>query len=107
MADNKQRARGSADDVERREAPKGAPDGTPLATTTPKAQDPGPDVSNADIDLGAVSADAAHSTYVENPDPNPNELRPAPGPSTVQVLGVPSEDAPGRSAEGNTFEETR
>src|SRR4051812_7333448 len=91
-------------DVTRTEAPKGAPEGTPRAVTTPKAKDPGPDVSNADIDLSTVSADSAFSTYHENPDPNPNDLRPAPGPSTIQVLGVPSE---GQDATANPIEEAR
>lgn len=62
----------------------------PRAVQTPKGADPGPDVSNADIDLTAVSFDAGDSTYHENPDPNPLDLYPAPGPSTVQVLGQPS-----------------
>lgn len=65
--------------------------GTKVTTAT--GAKPGPDVSNADIDLMAVSADAAFSTYHENPDPNPDDLRPPPGPSTIQVLGTPEEGA--------------
>lgn len=75
--------------VERAE---GAPDAAPLSVTTPKYQEPGPDVSNADVDLARVSADAAHSEYVVNPDPNPNGEFPPPGPSVIQVLGLPSEE---------------
>jgi hypothetical protein len=86
--------RGETGDVERREfSDEERPsDSAPLATTRPKGQAPGPDVSHADVDLQSLSLDAADSTYHENPDPNPDELRPAPGPSTVQVLGTPSED---------------
>jgi hypothetical protein len=62
----------------------------PRAVQRPATANPGPDVSNADIDLAAVSLDAGDSTYHDNPDPNPNDLYPAPGPSTVQVLGQPS-----------------
>lgn len=54
---------------------------------------PGPDVSNADIDLASVSADSGFSTIHENPDPNPDGLRPAPGRSVIEVLGVPEEGA--------------
>lgn len=85
----------SESDVIRTRAPKGAPDGTPISTTRRAYADPGVDVSNADVDLAAVSLDSSASTYVENPDPNPQDLRPAPGPSTVQVLGTGSDVAPG------------
>lgn len=76
--------------------------GAPLATQRSATADPAPDVSNADIDLAAVSFDTGHSTHMENPDPNPNDLRPAPGPSAIEVLGVPSEDPT-----ENAFEATR
>lgn len=72
----------------------------PMATQRPKMADPGPDVSNADIDLNAVSLDTGHSEHVPNPDPNPNELRPAPGPSVIEVLGTPSEDPVENKFEG-------
>lgn len=62
----------------------------PRAVSTPGTEKPGPDVSNANIDLAAVSLDAGDSTYHANPDPNPDDLYPAPGPSVVQVLGPPS-----------------
>jgi hypothetical protein len=94
------------DDVTRQARSKDAPEGAPLHVDTPAHAEPGPDVSNADIDLQSVSADAAHSTYVPNPDPNPQGLHPAPGPSTIQVLGVP--DAKAKTDDpSNTFEETR
>jgi hypothetical protein len=73
------------------ERPEGAPSGAPLTVTTPKGAQPGPEVSNADVDLAKVSLDAAHSTTVPNPDPNPLGLVPAPGPSQIEVHGVPSE----------------
>jgi hypothetical protein len=76
--------------------------GAPLATQRPAMADPAPDVSNADIDIQSVSLDTGHSTHIENPDPNPNDLRPAPGPSAIEVLGVPSEDPT-----ENAFEATR
>lgn len=95
---------GDEPEVERTERgeDEGPSQGAPLATTRPKMAEPGPDVSNADIDLNAVSLDAGHSTYHANPDPNPDDLRPAPGPSTLQVLGVGDEDPV-----ENKFEETR
>lgn len=74
-------------EVNRREAGDDVVPGTPRAVTTPKYAEPGVDVSNADLNMSEVSAIAEHSTYVENPDPNPAGLRPAPGRSTVQVLG--------------------
>jgi hypothetical protein len=77
-------------------------EGAPLATQRAATREPGIDVSNAEIDIQGVSLDAGHSTYHENPDPNPFDLRPAPGPSTVQVLGVPSGDPV-----ENVAEETR
>jgi hypothetical protein len=76
-------------------APKGAPDGTPLSVTTFSGEKPGKDVSNADVDLARVSLDAAFSKNVVNPDPNPNDDVPAPGPSSVEVHGLPtSSDEP-------------
>lgn len=75
----------SVDRVERQE---GAPEGAPRAVSRWKGAQPGPDVSNAELDLGTVSPVAEHSTYHANPDPNPDNLRPAPGPSSVQVLGT-------------------
>jgi hypothetical protein len=54
-----------------------------------KGVEPGPDVSNADVDVAALSSDSKDSEVVENPDPNPDELRPAPGPSSIEVLGKP------------------
>ena len=83
-------------EVVRTEAAKDAPEGTPLATTQSVGVDPAPDVSNADIDMGRVSLDASASEYIENPDPNPLELRPAPGPSTIQVLGKGDQVDPDR-----------
>jgi hypothetical protein len=62
-----------------------------MNVTTGVPAKPGPDVSNADIDLQAVSADSAYSTIVPNPDPNPDDLNPPPGPSVIEVLGVPGE----------------
>jgi hypothetical protein len=53
--------------------------------------EPGPDVSNADIDVAALSLDSNDSEIVENPDPNPFDLRPEPGPSSIEVLGTPKE----------------
>jgi hypothetical protein len=76
-------------DLVRTERAKGAPEGAPLSTTQPKFAEPGPDVSNADLDPQSLSADAGLSTYVPNPDPNPMDLHPAPGPSTLQILGTP------------------
>lgn len=73
--------------VNRTEAPEGAAEGTPRAVSRWEGAEPGPDVSNADVDLALTSPIAEHSTYVENPDPNPDEVWPAPGPSSVQVLG--------------------
>jgi hypothetical protein len=35
------------------------------------------------------SLDADKSTYKKNPDPNPEGVKPEPGPSTVQELGSP------------------
>jgi hypothetical protein len=65
MAENK-----APDGVQRTSAPKDAPDGTPLHVDTFAGQKPGPDVSNA-------------------PDQNPLDLKPAPGPSSVEILGTP------------------
>lgn len=79
------------DGVETVKAPKGAPDGTPLQTTRFAGEDPGPDVSNADVDLARASLDSAFSENVVNPDPNPDELVPAPGPSSIEVHGVAQE----------------
>jgi hypothetical protein len=56
-----------------------------------RGAEPGPDVSNADVDVAALSSDSKDSEVVENPDPNPLELRPAPGPSSIEVLGKPKE----------------
>lgn len=72
----------------------------PRATTRPRSQEPGPDVSNADIDLNSVSLDSGHSEHMPNPDPNPNDLRPAPGPSVVEVLGQATEDPVENKFEG-------
>lgn len=79
MADQKDRVTNKA--------PKDAPDGTPLQTTTPKYETPGPEVSHADVDLAGLSLDASFSKTVPNPDPNPFDENPAPGPSAVEVLG--------------------
>lgn len=81
--------------VERAEG-EGSSVGAPLAVTRPKGQTPGVDVSNADVDYANVSLDASASQYHENPDPNPHDLRPAPGPSTVQVLGTGEQVDPAR-----------
>lgn len=96
-------------DFERVEAPEGAPGGTPRAVSRPKYASPGPDVSNAELDMTKASAVAEHSTYQPNPDPNPANLRPAPGPSSVQVLGSADdlEDSGEDEPLGNKFEETR
>lgn len=77
------------DGVTRTKAAKGAPDGTPLHVDRPDGSKPGPGVSNADIDLSAVSLDSGDSKTVKAPDQNPLDLRPAPGPSSVEVLGTP------------------
>lgn len=91
-------------DREVHKAPKDASEGTPIQTTTPKYEKPGPDVSNADVDMTALSLDAAFSKNVPNPDPNPDELVPAPGPSSIEVHGVAEEtDEPAN----NPMEETR
>lgn len=78
------------DGVETVKAPKGASEGTPLQTTRFAGEKPGVDVSNADVDLASVSLDSAHSRNVVNPDPNPEDLIPAPGPSSIEVHGLPS-----------------
>ncbi len=90
-------------DRETVKAPKDAPEGTPLQRTTPKYEEPGPEVSHADMDMTGLSLDSAHSTVVPNPDPNPFDDVPAPGPSAVEVLGKPEEsDEPvNNPAEGN------
>lgn len=36
-----------------------------------------------------VSVDADKSTYKPNPDPNPDDVYPEPGPSTIQEPGQP------------------
>lgn len=78
------------DGVQRIENPlKGSPDGAPLHVDRFAGQKPGPDVSNADVDLSAVSLDSNDSKTVKAPDQNPLDLRPAPGPQSVEVLGTP------------------
>jgi hypothetical protein len=96
-------------DVERVEAREGAAEGTPRAVSRPKFAAPGADVSNAELDMTKASAVAEHSTYEPNPDPNPAGLRPAPGPSSVQVLGTADtlEDSGEDEPLGNKFEEWR
>lgn len=65
----------------------------PAAVRRASTVDPAADVSNADIDINAVSLDSGHASHEASPDgPNPMNLRPAPGPSHVEVLGVPSGD---------------
>ena len=49
--------------------------------TEPKTNDPD--------ELATLSRDVQKSTYRKNPDPNPDNVYPAPGPSTVQELGKP------------------
>jgi hypothetical protein len=36
-----------------------------------------------------LSSEADKSTYKANPDPNPDDVYPAPGPSTIQEAGKP------------------
>lgn len=91
----------------RREAPENAVEGTPRAVTTPEYAEPGVDVSNADVNLAEVSAIAEHSEYHPNPDPNPAGLTPAPGPSSVQVLGHAGSIKESREPLGNKAEENR
>jgi hypothetical protein len=62
---------------------------------------------NADINMAEVSAIVEHSTYEPNPDPNPAGLRPAPGPSSVQVLGSANSIEESDEPLGNKMEETR
>ncbi|HWT24545.1 MAG TPA: hypothetical protein VN213_13650 [Solirubrobacteraceae bacterium] len=69
----------------------GAPEGSPLSVTTPTGVEPGPDVSNADVDLASVSLDSNDSKVVRAPEQNPLDLRPAPGPQSVEVLGTPGD----------------
>lgn len=52
---------------------------TTTKTDTPQTADP-----------SMLSSDANHSTYEPNPDANPDNVDPAPGPSTVQYPGLPS-----------------
>lgn len=77
-------------------------EGAPLSVNRASTEKPGPKVSNADIDIQAVSLDTGHSTHHTNPDPNPGDVRPAPGPSAIEVLGVPKDDPT-----ENAFEATR
>lgn len=93
--------------VNKREADENAPEGTPRFVTTPEYAEPGVDVSNADINMSEVSAIVEHSTYEPNPDPNPADLRPAPGPSSVQVLGHAGSIEETDEPLGNKMEETR
>lgn len=72
---------------------KSAAEGAPLHTTAPAGMEPGPDVSNADVDLAALSLDSRDSKTVPAPEQNPLGLRPAPGPQSVEVLGTPGEGA--------------
>lgn len=59
-----------------------------------KKQDPGaPNVDAPEAGDDGTSVEARFSTYKENPDPNPDEVYPAPGPSTIQERGVPKGDA--------------
>ncbi len=46
-----------------------------------------------DVDQSLLSSDTQHSTYAKNPDPNPENLDPAPGPSTIQTPGLPKGEA--------------
>lgn len=45
------------------------------------------------LDPSMLSADAKHATYEKNADPNPDNLDPAPGPSTIQTPGLPKGEA--------------
>lgn len=45
--------------------------------------------ANDPAKLAELSRDADKSTYKANPNPNPANEHPAPGPSTIQELGKP------------------
>ncbi len=49
--------------------------------------------TKTDVDASLLSSDTKHSTYTKNPDPNPEGLVPAPGPSTIQTPGLPKGEA--------------
>lgn len=65
---------------------------TAAAKAIAEAEEAGRMAMEAGADVFATtSSDAAHSTYEENPDPNPLGLRPEPGPSTIQTRGEPKD----------------
>lgn len=57
----------------------------PAAKPAERPAEDTPEVVSPEV----VSADADKSTYKENPDPNPDDVHPAPGPSTIQEPGKP------------------
>jgi hypothetical protein len=65
--------------------------GQPAHVSQESKQDPAPGVSNADIDLSAVSLDGRDATTQLAEEQNPEGHRPPPGPQYEQVLGTPTE----------------
>lgn len=65
--------------------------GQPARVSTEAYEDPAPGVSNADVDLSAVSLDGRDADTRLAEEQNPEGHRPPPGPQYEQVLGVPKE----------------
>jgi hypothetical protein len=57
--------------------------------TTQKTSEQSGSGSNDPDTLAEMSRDAEKSEYKKNTDTNPDDVYPAPGPSTIQELGKP------------------